>query len=150
MIMQFLPVLALVSCAACSALSELAFPQAKFESFAGEPLIPVVVKADSRCGAGHLFVTPLRGEKARPEGTKSTGPMILDNEGEYVWMEPDWGVTSDLKVQNFEGSEYITFWSGKMEDGIGYGSYIMVCSDCVYMAKVVDANCLDSSMMPIG
>lgn len=146
--MQLLTVLALVSCAACSTSPETAFPQAKFESFAGEPLIPVIAKTDARCDAGHLFVTPLRGQIVQPEGTKSTGPMILDNSGGYVWMEPDWGVTSDLKVQNFEGSEYITFWTGKMEDGVGYGSYIMVCSDCVHMAKIASVNCLDSSTMP--
>lgn len=148
--MQFFTVLALVSCAACSALPESPSPQAKFESFAGEPLIPIVVKDDARCDVGHLFVTPLKGETAQLEGTKATGPTILDNKGGFVWMEPDWGVTSDLKVQSFEGSEYITFWTGKMEDGVGYGSYIMVCCDCVYMAKAVDVNCPNSSMMPIG
>ena len=138
--MHLLTVLAFAFHAACSALPRQAFPQAKFESFAGEPLIPVLAKDDARCDAGHLFVTPLTGQEAQTGGTKSAGPNILDSQGRLVWMEPDWGVTSDLKVQDLGGSEYITFWSGKMEDGVGYGSYIMVRFVRGYMSKHFGVN----------
>lgn len=56
------------------------------------------------------------------------GPMIFDNEGEPVWMDPvgdRW--TYDFRVQQYEGKPVLTWWQGMhTHSGFGRGEYVLV------------------------
>lgn len=54
------------------------------------------------------------------------GTLILDGSGNVVWMETRFGTVMDLKVQRFEGADYLTFWAGAKDEGYGQGVYYMV------------------------
>lgn len=97
-------------------------PHLQFESFAGEPVKPSTQHFTPNCQDGALFVTP----SADSDDKHSVGPRILDTDANMIWMEPKWGQTADLKVQQFAGRNFITFWHGTIEDGVGNGSYAMV------------------------
>lgn len=56
----------------------------------------------------------------------SPGPMILDADGELVWMEDRWGQAMDFRVQEYEGRDYLTFWRGVDSGTHGLGTYLMV------------------------
>lgn len=76
------------------------------------------------CDPGYTFVTP------RGRSVPAPAPMILDVNGELVWMDDQWGQAMDLRVQRYEGEDYITFWRGSDSGWHGVGSYLMVCFDC--------------------
>lgn len=97
-----------------------AYPQREFVTVEGRAVRPSLTKVDDRCDNGHMFIAP------RGELVDMPGPMLLDAEGEIVWMELFWGKATDFRVQMYMGKPYITFWHG--EDGwkSGNGSYVIV------------------------
>jgi hypothetical protein len=52
--------------------------------------------------------------------------LILDAQGEPVWVDYSWGEVQDFKVQQFKGEDYLTFWAGVEVDIHGQGSWYMV------------------------
>lgn len=80
----------------------------------------------SRCDDGRLnFITP------RGDSVSQPGPMILDGKGDLVWFQffdNDFGGQAyDLKVQRYQGQNYLTFWLGNdLVSGHGAGIYYMV------------------------
>lgn len=100
------------------------YPSAQYQSFgAGSPQLNHVVK-DSRCDDGLVFLTPQGHSVGAP------GPMILDNDGNLVWVQTSWGSAADLKVQKIGEQSYITFWhdqpSSVGNSGDGQGVYSIV------------------------
>lgn len=79
-----------------------------------------VIRCDDRCDPGLTFLTP------RGISNSAPGPTILDAVGNLVWTEPKWGETTDLKVQQYQGRDYLTFWAGDADQGRGKGFYYMV------------------------
>lgn len=81
---------------------------------------------DPQCDDGSLyFITPRGWGIARP------GPMILDWQGNMVWTKhfanAYGGQAYDFKLQQYQGQEYLTFWTGDDRvRGHGSGSYLMV------------------------
>ena len=62
----------------------------------------------------------------RGKVVESPGPMITDAQGELIWMEDSFGEVMDLKVQTYNGEDYLTFWSGIDDKTHGRGKYYMV------------------------
>lgn len=79
-----------------------------------------------RCDDGmNYFITPKGWSVPKP------GPVILDQDGSMIWSEHfanDFGGQAyDLKVQTYQGDDYLTFWLGDdTVRGHGAGQYYMV------------------------
>ncbi|KEY71818.1 hypothetical protein S7711_09026 [Stachybotrys chartarum IBT 7711] len=97
-----------------------AFPRRSYESFGAESPRPALVATDPRCDDGYTFVEP------RGHYVYTPGPVMLDNAGELVWMNTEWGQAMDVKVQRYRDEDYITFWHGTDSGTFGTGSYIML------------------------
>lgn len=64
----------------------------------------------------HVFISP------RGTAVKQISPMIFNSDDlSLVWAAPEYGTTFGVRVQEFNGSDYITFWRGTIK-GSGYGS----------------------------
>ena len=98
------------------------YPQQFYESFPLSAPIAYVVRQDERCDTGYTFFSP-RGSRVR-----GPGPLIIDSKGELVWREPRYGQATDLKVQQYRGASYLTFWTGTDTGTFGNGSYVMLDS----------------------
>lgn len=80
-----------------------------------------------QCDDGRLYMITPRGHSL-----SNPGPMILDPHGELVWANhfdnQFGGQAYDLKVQTYQGDDYLTFWLGDdAVRGHGAGFYHMVC-----------------------
>lgn len=53
-------------------------------------------------GAGYVAVTP-------------AGPMLVDNSGEPVWIQPVQHASANLRVQQFQGRPVLTWWQGTLK-----------------------------------
>lgn len=80
--------------------------------------------------AGLVLLTPsmLSGAKGSSPaesvaaGDGQAGLLITDLRGEPIWFEPTTESPTNLQVQIYEGKPVLTFWTGKIVDGIGYGT----------------------------
>ncbi|CEL04131.1 hypothetical protein ASPCAL05263 [Aspergillus calidoustus] len=106
-------------------------PSRSYVSFQYEsPVVEITaVNNDRACDSGYTFLAPRGDSVAHP------GPMILDANGELVWMKHNWGTTHDFKVQRFQGQDFLTYWEGEQVEGRGYGSWYMV--DSAYTVRYV-------------
>lgn len=53
--------------------------------------------------------------------------MIVDNEGELIWVKYTDGQAYDLVMHEFKGQQYLTYWIGDDRiRGHGQGDYYMV------------------------
>lgn len=75
------------------------------------------------CDSTFTFISP------RGRSVPKPGPIILDSEGELVWMEDRFGQAMDFRVQQYRGEDYLTFWAGTDSGTHGTGSYYMVSLD---------------------
>lgn len=84
------------------------------------PRVELVQWDSSRCDPSFVFLAPRGDSIAYP------GPMILDAQGELVWMKHNWGITQDFKVQRYRDQDYLIYWEGDVVEGRGQGSWHMV------------------------
>lgn len=77
---------------------------------------------DEKCDQGLVLLTP------NGPGVDRPGPMILDSKGEMIWRSDDFGATANLKVQRYQGEDYLTLWSGQKAATSGKGVYFMLDS----------------------
>lgn len=83
-----------------------------------------LLSTHSSCDDGSYTMFNPRGN-AVPE--EARGPMILDSQGNAVWMVTGYEQTYNLMAQKYKGKQYLTFWSGNDAiGGHGNGVYIMV------------------------
>jgi hypothetical protein len=80
-----------------------------------EPSLIEVTGPAGQPGAGYLCVTP-------------SGPMMVDNAGEPVWIQPVPHASTNLRVQQFQGRPVLTWWQGTISEyGIGLtGEYVVL------------------------
>jgi hypothetical protein len=78
------------------------------------------VKWDDKCDNGFIFISP------QGKSVEHPGPMILDARGNLVWQTDQYGQAMNLKVQEYKGEKYLTFWAGLRGSSYGYGNYYMV------------------------
>jgi hypothetical protein len=97
------------------------------------------VKWDDRCDNGFIFISPQGPSVEHP------GPMILDARGNLVWQSDQYGKPMNLRVQEYKGEKYLTFWAGLRGSSFGYGNYYMVSTlNCLSPTL---ANTLSSSTL---
>ena len=87
---------------------------------------PVEVTTQARNTApGYLFAASKNGPgEAHPS---QDGPMILDNEGQPVWLRPvadEERDAMDFKAQTYKGKPVLTWWEGT-HAGYGNGEYVI-------------------------
>ena len=87
---------------------------------------PVEVTTPARGTApGYLFVASKNGPGE--EHPAQDGPMILDNNGQPVWLRPvpdEERDAMDFKVQSYRGKPVLTWWEG-VHGGFGDGVYVI-------------------------
>ncbi|KAI0467612.1 Arylsulfotransferase-domain-containing protein [Xylaria cf. heliscus] len=68
----------------------------------------------------HIFMAPANpGQKA--------SPIILSSQDlSLVYADPDWNGGTDTRMQFYDGTPYLTFWSGFDQKGHGTGGGVMV------------------------
>ncbi|KAJ9273427.1 hypothetical protein DTO212C5_501 [Paecilomyces variotii] len=98
------------------------YPANSYESFDLEAPRLNVLQWDERCDHGYILLTP------RGHAVPAPGPLILDYTGELVWTEGRFGEVMDMKVQQYKGENYLTFWCGTDDGTHGRGIYYMLDS----------------------
>ena len=109
-------------------------PRQRYRSFGGASPKPNVAEYSHECGEGLVFVEPREPHKSKARATEP-GPVILDSEGNLVWMPTQWVEMRDLKVQQSKNARYITFWTRRAEDR-SEGYYVMVSLATLNFAAV--------------
>ncbi|KAL4905438.1 hypothetical protein BDW74DRAFT_185001 [Aspergillus multicolor] len=106
-------------------------PSRSYVTFENESPLVEITESDNGtgCDSRYTFLAP-RGDSVAQEG-----PMILDFQGELVWMKHNWETTHDFKVQRYRGQDYLTYWEGSQVEGRGYGSWYML--DSTYTPRYV-------------
>ncbi|KAI0476261.1 Arylsulfotransferase-domain-containing protein [Xylariaceae sp. FL0804] len=102
------------------------WPQTQYKSFPlKSPLLNFPQWDEAQCGDDGLYTIGLKGKLVN-----SPGPMIIDSRGDLVWADDRYGTVTDLKVQEYRGKLYLTFWASPdgSHDGFGRGSYYMLDS----------------------
>ena len=108
---------------ACGALAGPAGAQRAL-SYVTEPsLTPpeLTVNQSSRGQApGYIFAAVFLNKFLQPPLVGKGGPMIIDNQGRYVWLKnadaknaPD---TLNLQVQRYQGKPVLTYWDGTVSN----------------------------------
>lgn len=99
-------------------------PSRGYVSFENEsPVLQIVEPEGSAgCDSRYTFFAP------RGDSVPQPGPMILDAQGELVWMKQTWETAQDFRVQQYRGEDYLTYWEGDQVEGRGLGTWYMVSS----------------------
>ncbi|KAJ5090972.1 hypothetical protein N7532_009656 [Penicillium argentinense] len=115
-------------------------PSRTYVSFHEQSPVIEISPAGAQCDQRYTFLAP------RGDSVVHPGPMILDAQGELVWMKDNWGTTQDFHVQRYKGQDYVTYWQGDEEDGYGHGSWYMLDSTYTVQYVVSPAGDLDGDL----
>lgn len=83
------------------------------------PLVEVLAD-NSACDDRYTVIAP------RGDSVAFPGPMIMDANGDLVWMKHNFGTTQNLQIQRYKGEDYLTYWEGEQVQGGGVGLFYMV------------------------
>jgi hypothetical protein len=90
--------------------------------------------------SGLLFVAPSSGPGQR-------GAMIFDDAGELVWFHRvEHKAVTDFKVQSLHGKPVLTWWEGKVKDGIGDGEWVVLDASYRELARFGAARGLPADL----
>ena len=92
---------------------------------------------------GSIFVASKNGPGE--DHPAQDGPMILDDEGQPVWLRPvgrEEEDAMDFKVQRYRGEPVLTWWEG-VHNGYGQGEYLILDSSYREVARVRAGNGYD-------
>ncbi|KAG9610517.1 hypothetical protein KCU77_g2677, partial [Aureobasidium melanogenum] len=97
------------------------------------------VQWDEQCAQGYTLLS-LRGSMV-----PSPAGVMLDGHGDLIWMDESFGpYVMNLKVQEYRGEQYITFWSGDIDFGFGLGTYYMLNSNYEVFKQFSASNTLEN------
>jgi Arylsulfotransferase (ASST) len=97
------------------------------------PTITVLQRAHGTA-LGLVFVAPSSGPGQR-------GAMLFDDAGELVWFHPvAHKAVTDFKVGLYHGKPVLTWWEGKVVNGLGDGEWIILDSSYRELARFSAAN----------
>ncbi|KAL0258940.1 hypothetical protein SLS55_006445 [Diplodia seriata] len=117
-----------------------AYPWREYASFdLASPRVNVLTES-TQCDPGYVFLEP------RGRSVSTPGPMILDAEGNLVYMEKKWGEVMDFRPQTYMGETYLTFWSGTDDGTHGRGTYYMLNSSYDVVHTLTPANGLEGDL----
>src|SRR4051812_40250279 len=94
------------------------------QSFVSVPTLnppALTVNRSSRGQApGFIFAAVFQNKFLAPPLTGQGGPMIIDNQGRYVWLKPadakNAPDTLNLQVQRYQGKPVLTYWNGTVQN----------------------------------
>ena len=89
---------------------------------------------------GYIFIAPKNGP--REAGPGQDGCMILDNDGQPVWLRLLQNEDMDVmnfKVQTYKGETVLTWWKGR-HTGYGQGEYVICDHSYCEIARFTAAN----------
>lgn len=96
------------------------------------PEIEVTRYATPAPADGGLFFLGTKGEDA-----PHVGPLVVDAEGEPVWIGTSEGPAYDVRAQTYRGEPVLTWWEGDLPDvGYGYGEVVIADSTYTEVARV--------------
>lgn len=84
---------------------------------------------------GSVFVSPMGGPGRR-------GPLILDDDGEPIWVGPreQGRARLDFGVQQYRGRPVLAWWEGRVAHGWGGGEYVLLDDAYRELARVRAGN----------
>lgn len=90
---------------------------------------PLITVKGSRAdaAAGYMFVTP-------------TGPLIVDNTGNPLWINQISDHSANLQVQQYRGGPVLTWWQGDIVDGVGANGKYFVLDESYRTIMTVQAH----------
>jgi hypothetical protein len=89
------------------------------------PAVIEVITREHDTAPGYIFIAPKNGP--REAGPGQDGCMILDNDGQPVWLRLLQNEDMDVmnfKVQTYKGETVLTWWKGR-HTGYGQGEYVI-------------------------
>lgn len=89
--------------------------------------VPEVTVTGTAGAAGLTFTTPR---------TPQFRAIAWDSAGEPVWIEPDGGSATDLRVQTYRGRRVLTYWTGEVKEGTGNGKGVILDESYRLVAEV--------------
>lgn len=101
------------------------------ESWLHPPLVSVAGQ-DPDPGQGDIFIDA--------QNSIQAGPMILNPDGQLIWFQPTYGAGFDFQVQQYEGQSVLTYWSGKVTNGVGAGEDVILNHNYRTVATVRAGN----------
>ncbi|GAA0425194.1 arylsulfotransferase family protein [Leifsonia naganoensis] len=87
--------------------------------------------------AGLVFVT---------QQVSGFNGLIMDDDGEPVWIEPTKANVTDLRVQSYGGAPVLTYWTGKSTGGHGAGTGVILDTSYAQVATVSAGGGLDADL----
>jgi hypothetical protein len=123
---------------------------AEFQSAPALKPPALTVNRSSRGQApGYVFTAIFQNKFLPPPLTGQGGPMILDNQGRYVWLQPAKASAPDtlnLQVQRYQGKPVLTYWNGTVKNtGEMLGTWHVLNDRYKEVAKVASQNGWDPS-----
>ena len=119
-------------------------PAGRANSFRTRPdLHPPVIEVTTQArdtAPGYIFVAPKNGPDEAGPG--QDGCMILDNDGQPVWLNllrNEYFDVMDFKVQSYKGEKVLTWWVGH-HTGYGQGVYVIADSSYRELKRLVAGN----------
>ena len=91
------------------------------------PDASLTVAATGPVAPGLTFTTPR---------TPQFRGVAWDVDGEPVWIEPDGGSVTDLRVQTYRGRPVLTYWTGEIKEGTGSGKGVLLDESYRVVAEV--------------
>jgi hypothetical protein len=111
----------LVACLTPTSSAFAAEGEASFQSapkFA--PPLLTVNRSSKGQAPGFIFTAIFQNKFLQPPLTGQGGPMILDNQGRYVWLQPANTTTApdtlNLQVQRYQGKPVLSYWNGTVKN----------------------------------
>jgi hypothetical protein len=99
--------------------------------------IPALTVTHSEAGASTdpIFLAPYNAPN------EQAGAVIADGAGQPIWENPLADkVTTNFRVQSYQGSRVLTWWEGEIELGHGVGEYVIADSSYRTVRRVQAAN----------
>lgn len=75
-----------------------------------------------------------------------SGMMISNPNGTLIWFLPENGFSTNLMVQTYRGNPVLTYWTGRIENGIGYGTGYLLDQRYNTVATVKAGNGLQADL----
>jgi hypothetical protein len=112
--------------------------EATNQSFVSAPTLhppKVSLAASSAATGGDIFLTA-------DAGYGQNGAMIVDGSGRLVWFAPaaTGDAIEDLKAQTFAGKPVLSYWHGRIQFNVGFGSDTILADDYRPIASVTASN----------
>ncbi|ORY60609.1 ASST-domain-containing protein [Pseudomassariella vexata] len=117
-----------------------AYPSREYHSFHLPSPRLHVLEASDHCDQSYVFIEP------RGNSVSDPGPMILEANGDLIYMEAKFGEAMDFRPQVYKGETYLTFWSGTDDGTHGHGSYYMLDSSYEVKYIINPANGLEGDL----